>query len=255
MRFGVISDIHGNLVALQAALRTLDHIGYDQLICLGDVVGYGPDPAECLDLIDDRDAITVAGNHEEALCRPSVGAGFNELARRAIDWTRNHLITERPELLGRVSRLPGMAYFGDRVMCVHDSPIPGGRGYLVDGHAAAQAFSGVDARICLIGHTHVPICFKGPGELNAAAHPSQVETIRWQEGGIIQLDSTSRWIINPGSVGQPRDGDVRASVAMLDLASSTLSWIRVPYDISEAQARAVSAGLPSATASRLSLGA
>ncbi|MCH2162770.1 MAG: metallophosphatase family protein [Phycisphaerales bacterium] len=255
MRFGIISDVHGNLVALRAAIAALDQVGYDQMICLGDVVGYGPDPAECLDLIDDRDAITVAGNHEEALCRPAIASGFNEIAREAINWTRNHLITARPELMGRVSRLPGMAYFGDRVMCVHDSPAPGGCGYLFDGHSAAHAFSGVDAKICLVGHTHVPVCFRGPAGHGNKAHSSQVETIRPRENGITKLDAQSRWIINPGSVGQPRDGDVRASLALLDLASSTLSWLRVPYDISEAQSRACAAGLPSASARRLSLGA
>lgn len=257
MRFGIISDIHGNLVALKAVMHGLERAGYDQLICLGDVVGYGPDPAACLDFVREHDAIMVRGNHEEALCQPAVARCFNDNARIAIEWTRNRMISERPELLREVSRFSGMAYIGNRIMCVHDTPSPSGTTYLTNGHAAAHAFSGVDASICLVGHTHVPICFRAPRNSDGrlGVHASQVETMSPDGESTIELDAQSRWIINPGSVGQPRDGDVRASAAVLDLGKASLSWLRMEYDIAEAQHRAEAVGLPSSSALRLSIGA
>ena len=102
MRLGIISDVHGNLLALKSVLAELDAAGIDRLVCLGDVVGYGPDPIECLDLIFERDPLMVAGNHEDALMRPELGRKFREVAREAIDWTRRRLVTERPDLLEAV---------------------------------------------------------------------------------------------------------------------------------------------------------
>lgn len=255
MRLGIISDIHGNFVALEAVLEELDHRGIDRLICLGDVVGYGPDSDLCLDVLAARDTITVAGNHEEALCRPEVAQCFNGVARVAIDWTRNQFITERPDLLRVVAELPGMAYLGEKIMCVHDTPVPSGPGYVMDGHIAAHAFAGVDTSICLIGHTHVPIAFRGPLEQGEVSNPGCVETFRPEHAFDFSLHADSRWIINPGSVGQPRDGDVRASCGVLDLETSRFQWARVAYDIARAQARTEAVGLPSASARRLSIGA
>ena len=251
MRLGVISDVHGNRLALEAALRTLDEAGIDRLVCLGDVVGYGPDPEACLDLVLERDPVIVLGNHEDALLDPSLGSGFREVAREAIDWTRRRLRTVRPDLLQRLATLPGMAYIGSAVMCVHDSPIPGGARYLVDESAASDAFRGVDVPICLIGHTHLPVGFRWRGGAGSAG----VETFRGASLRTVRLDATQRWIINPGSVGQPRDGDPRASFAIIDLAEGVVSWERVAYDIDAAQRRALASGLPARTAERLALGA
>ena len=255
MRFGIISDIHGNMVALEAVFAELDARGVDRLICLGDIVGYGPDADHCIDMVLQRDAITIAGNHEEALCRPDIAERFNGTARVAIDWTRNQFITERPDLLHVVAELPGMAYLGETVMCVHDTPAPSGPGYILDGHAAAHAFAGVDATICLNGHTHVPVAFQGPAGAGVVPEPACVDTIRPEHASEFALDSGSRWIINPGSVGQPRDGDVRASCGVLDLDSSKFQWLRVEYDVARAQERTEVAGLPIATARRLAIGA
>ena len=258
MRFGIISDIHGNLVALQAVLDKLDRYDIDRLICLGDVVGYGPDSDTCIDLVRDRDAITVAGNHEEALCRPDRASGFNQTAREAIDWTRSTFIADRPELLREMADLPGMVYFGETLMCVHDTPVPSGHGYILSGQEAAHAFAGVDTRICFVGHTHVPVAFRGPARqknTNVLVKSSCVDTIRPTHTPKFFLDGSSRWIINPGSVGQPRDGDVRSAFGILDLESASFEWVRVEYDIAYAQQRAQSAGLPNSTVRRLSMGA
>lgn len=255
MRFGIISDIHGNLVALEAVLAELDSRGIDRLICLGDMVGYGPDADYCIDQMCERDAIMVAGNHEEALCQPEIAERFNGTARIAINWTRNLFIHERPDLLHVVAQLSGMAYLGETVMCVHDTPVPSGPGYILDGHAAAQAFAGVDATICLIGHTHIPVAFQGPKEIGVVSDPAHIETIRPENSAEFALHTGSRWIINPGSVGQPRDGDVRAACGILDLESSKFQWLRIEYDVARAQSRTEAAGLPTATARRLAIGA
>lgn len=251
MRLGIISDVHGNRLALEAVLRSFDDAGIDRLVCLGDVVGYGPDPEACLDLVLERDPVFVLGNHEEALLDPTVGYGFREVAREAIDWTRRRLRSVRPDLLERLASIPGMAYIGSAVMCVHDSPIPGGARYLVDENTALPAFRGVDVPVCLIGHTHLPSGFRWRDDLDGP----RVDCLR--RGGLrtARIDATQRWIINPGSVGQPRDGDPRASFAILDLAAGEMSWERVAYDVGAAQQRAIASGLPARTAERLALGA
>ena len=250
-RVGIFSDIHGNLHALDAVLQSLKEHDLERSICLGDVVGYGPDPEACLDLILERDPVMVLGNHEEAVLDPAAALGFREVAREAIDWTRRRLRANRPDLLGRLSQIPGMAYIGSAVMCVHDSPIPGGARYLVDDARALPAFQGVDVPVCLIGHTHLPAGFR----LRDDAEGPWVETLRRAAIRTIRVDATQRWILNPGSVGQPRDGDPRASFAVLDLAEGVMSWERVGYDVDAAQSRALSSGLPARTAERLALGA
>jgi predicted phosphodiesterase len=251
MRLGIISDVHGNLLALRSVLAELDAAGIDRLICLGDVVGYGPDPIECLDLILERDPLMVAGNHEDALLHPELGRKFREVAREAIDWTRRRLASTRPDLLDAIGRLPGMIYFESKVMIVHDSPIPGGARYILDGAAAETAFRGVDVPICLVGHTHLPACFR----LLEDAETSIVESHRHVSSKSIDVDFDGRCIVNPGSVGQPRDGDPRASYAILDLEAGEIEWYRAGYDISSAQSRAIASGLPARVAERLALGA
>ena len=251
MRLGIISDVHGNLLALKSVLAELDAAGIDRLVCLGDVVGDGPDPIECLDLIFERDPLRVAGNHEDALMRPELGRKFREVAREAIDWTRRRLVTERPDLLEAVGRLPGMIYFESNVMIVHDSPIPGGARYILDGVAAGPAFRGVDVPICLVGHTHLPACFR----LVEDDPATLVESHRSVSSKSIGVDLEGRCIVNPGSVGQPRDGDPRASYAILDLEACEIDWYRAGYDIASAQSKAIAAGLPARAAERLALGA
>ena len=253
MRIGVISDVHGNRFALESVLRNLDELAIDRLICLGDVVGYGPDPAACLDLIFEREPIMVIGNHEEALLDPIIATRFRDAAREAIDWTRRRLRLERPDLIQRLAEQPGMEYIGAAVMCVHDSPIPGGERYLVDASGAGPAFRGVDVPICLVGHTHLPVAFQMVEDPDRTE--SEVVVHRPPATSEFGIDAADRWIINPGAVGQPRDGDTRASFMVIDLARGSASWHRVAYDIEAAQRRALAMGLPPRTARRLALGA
>ena len=254
MRLGILSDIHGNRHALEAVLTDLEGRGIDRLICLGDVVGYGPEPEACLDLLIERHAVMILGNHEEAVLHPEIATGFRDAAREAIAWTRRRLRRDRPDLMDHLAALPGMAYLGAAVMCVHDSPAPSGPRYLVSGADAVDAFAGVDVPICLIGHTHLPTAFRviepSSNDGVGGVHVEARGTLRR-----IQVDASQRWIINPGSVGQPRDGDPRASYAILDLADGTVEWERIAYDISAAQRHAIEAGLPVRSAERLAIGA
>lgn len=254
MRLGVLSDIHGNRHALEAVLTDLDRQGVDRLICLGDVVGYGPEPEACLDLLIEREAVMILGNHEEAVLRPEVASGFRDAAREAIAWTRRRMRRDRPDLMDHLASLPGMTYLGAAMMCVHDSPAPSGPRYLVSGRDAADAFAGVDVPICLVGHTHLPTAFRHVPAISdehlGGIHVEPRRSLR-----SVQVDATQRWIINPGSVGQPRDGDPRASYATIDLAVGVVEWERVAYDIAEAQRHAIEAGLPARSAERLAVGA
>lgn len=254
MRLGIISDVHGNRLALEAVLRSLDGLGVDRLVCLGDVVGYGPDPEACLDLLFERRAYMVIGNHEEAVLDPSLANGFREVAREAIGWTRRRLRRDRPDLLEAIENLPGMGYIGSAVMCVHDSPIPGGARYLLHARQAEDAFRGVEVPVCLVGHTHLPTAFQLVEEIDSE-HGRPVVSVPRKGLRRVEIDASQRWIMNPGSVGQPRDGDPRASFAVLDLAVGTMTWERVAYDIASAQDRAINAGLPARTAERLAVGA
>ncbi|MFO0829243.1 MAG: metallophosphoesterase family protein [Phycisphaerales bacterium] len=253
-RIAVISDIHGNLPALDAVMRTIDAMGVGDVICLGDVVGYGPQPDRCLERLKGRCMAAVRGNHEDALFDSSISDAFNPVARVAIEWTRRRLGPEHLELIR-----PMRAVF-DRspyVMCVHDTPVPpAATGYVGDPSSAAMAFRGVDARVCLIGHTHVPMAFHTDSErCEDRLSALDVEATILHSEERYALRATGRHILNPGSVGQPRDGDPRASFGLLDLNDGSFELRRVEYDVREAQRQMRKAGLPDLLAHRLAVGA
>jgi len=247
-RIAVISDIHGNLPALEATLEAIDRAGIREIICLGDVVGYGPDAAACLMLVHERCTVLVRGNHEDAILRPSLATRFNPIARCALEWTRRRLEWEHLTILRSMREV----YEAGRSMTiVHDSPVPmAGGGYLYDAAAAAIAFRGLEARFCLVGHTHVPVAFVSPAE-----DPMAVGTVSLAEVECLELPKDARAILNPGSVGQPRDGDPRASFGVLDPERGRFELRRVRYDIARAQDAVRRAGLPMPLAERLALGA
>jgi diadenosine tetraphosphatase ApaH/serine/threonine PP2A family protein phosphatase len=252
-RLAIISDIHGNLHALQAVLTRLSEFDIDQIICLGDIVGYGPFPERCLDLTVRHCSIIIQGNHDEAVVDPYVADQFNGAAREAIYWTRD---TMGPLHLNALNRLPRTACINENVFCVHNTPLPGPTDYLHDKQVAALAFGGVDRNVCLIGHTHVPMVFEAP-TTNPQDQLTAPEIIAYlpSDGHPIDLLPDRRYICNPGSVGQPRDCDPRASFAILDLADRTFTVHRQAYDIAGAQQATQRAGLPTILAERLALGA
>lgn len=253
-KVAVISDIHGNLPALEATLAAIAREGVSEILCLGDVVGYGADPATCLELVWDACSVLVRGNHEDALLAPELARSFNPVARFAIEWTRRSLDWDH---LGMVKAMRPVFEGGKRLTLVHDSPVPtAGGGYLHEARAAAIAFRGFDSRICIVGHTHVPVAFAlRAGNVGRPVEPGAVETIELVDGDEWEWPRDGRAIVNPGSVGQPRDGDPRASFAILDLERGRFGLRRVEYDVARAQADLRRVGLPSPLVDRLAIGA
>ncbi|MHC4415170.1 MAG: metallophosphoesterase family protein [Planctomycetota bacterium] len=251
--YAVISDVHGNLHALEAVLARIERLAIHEIICLGDVVGYGPFPDRCIDLVTRYCSTIVRGNHDDALINPNREAEFNGVAREAINWSRGVL---GPLHMDALCRFREIEYPHESVMCVHDSPVPAPTDYVHDPHIAALAFGGFSTPLCLVGHTHVPMVFEEPAgaagrELTAADIVAQAP----RDGQPIQLAPDRRYICNPGSVGQPRDADPRASFAVLDLDGRTFTVHRIEYDIDAAQLATQQAGLPTVLADRLAIGA
>jgi predicted phosphodiesterase len=238
MRVAVIADIHANLSAFQAVVSDFDHI--DEVWCLGDVVGYGPAPNECIDLLQQTKYHIVSGNHDWAAAGRIHVVDFNPDAAAACQWTAAHLTDQNRTFL---EGLPQVLTWRDYTL-VHGSlryPI---WEYLTRPKDAAFTFREMRTRFSLVGHTHIPVVFE-----------EGVETAREEPeyGRPIELGE-NRLIINPGSVGQPRDGLSDARYLVLDTTTTTMEYRRVAYDIEQTQREIVRAGLPEILARRLSFG-
>ena len=241
MRYAVLSDIHGNLEALRAVLADAAHHA-DDVLCLGDVVGYGADPAPCVDLIGTLARRVVAGNHEHAVIGRMDLAWFNPYARAAAEWTRERLDGDATAYLGALA----LSATVEDATLVHASPRqPQEWDYLVTEEDGVAAFSAFDTRVCFVGHSHVPAMwsFGSSGPDYARGHVD------------ISLDAGRRYIVNVGSVGQPRDRDVRAAYAVWDVEARRITVRRVAYDVHTARAKIEDAGLPRFLADRLAAGA
>ena len=252
-RYGIISDIHSNSHALMAVYDKLGELSVDRIICLGDIVGYGPSPAQCLDLVLSYCDEVVRGNHDEAALDPNLGKFFNNAALAALNWTREQL---GPYHLHAISHMKTRIRLGDALLLVHDTPALHERAYVHEIEHAVEAFESLDEGICLHGHTHLPTVFSAPmGE----ATEDTVEFTVPSDGEPIILDPHQRHLCNPGAVGQPRDSDSRASFAILEYTipeeEAIFTLHRTEYDIVGAQKATEKAGLPSILAERLSLGA
>ena len=230
MRTALISDIHGNLDALEVVLADIDHRGADRIICLGDTLGYGPDPVACVDLVAERCEWSLMGNHDYgALYEPT---NFNAAAEQAAYWTRSQLEQEADEEAAArrwdvLGRLRGRTAFGD-FLCAHGSPRRPINEYSFPEDAInspvkmKQIFDAVP-RYCLVGHTHVPGVFTSDCEFYG---------IEEMDGQVWKLDDeVEKAIINPGSVGQPRDHDPRTSYAILNEETGEIEFFRLEYDI------------------------
>ncbi len=252
-RYAVISDIHANLHALDAVLDRIDRLPVDDIICLGDIVGYGPDPDKCLDLVTRHCGVVVMGNHDLAVLDPAYVAGFNDTARAALHWTRDVL---EPMHLDALNRMRELEYLRPHVTCVHDTPQPGPITYIYDQQVATLAFRALTTPVALVGHTHLPVVFETKStNVGDALKAEDVRVCLPRDGVSIGLDAAARAICNPGSVGQPRDGDARASFAVLDLDAWTFTVHRVEYDVAGAQLASQRRGLPPVLAHRLAVGA
>lgn len=242
MRYGIVSDIHSNLAAFEAVLEDMGTV--DALWCLGDVVGYGPDPNECVELLRRHEHICVLGNHDAAAIGKLDTSDFNPVAAHAAAWTAGQL-SERTR--SYLLALPEAPVIREPFTIVHGSPRHPVWEYITNAGTAAANFRHFSSRACLVGHTHVPALF----ELRDS---TQLIARRPEIGEVVAVRSLGRFIANPGSVGQPRDGDPTAAYGIYDADAGTLEWRRVEYPIATTQERMGAAGLPRPLIDRLSYG-
>ena len=243
MRYLIISDVHSNLAAFEAVLA--DAGSFDKVWCLGDMVGYGPDPNECVERLRDLPHICVVGNHDWATLGKLDTEDFNPDAKRACLWTRKQLSSSNLEYL---ETLPE-AIVEEGFTLVHGSPRHPIWEYILYPSIARANFEYFDSRFCFVGHTHVPVIYRHHPENPSKACDTLIPSLN--DPLVLGED---RLIINPGGVGQPRDGDPRASYAVLDSDEHTLEYRRTPYPIEVTQARMMEKGLPLRLIIRLGYG-
>src|SRR5688572_4888798 len=243
MRIAVLSDIHGNLPALEAVLAALKP--YDSVWQLGDIVGYGPQPDEVVALLASEGATGVRGNHDSAAIGLLDTDAFNDDARTAVEWTADRIQPSTRDWLGALPLTSVDGLFTR----VHGSPRDPTWEYVYSAGVARANMSLFETAHCLVGHTHVPLVFR--------QRSGKVEGINVKDGSSLAL-GVERLIINPGSVGQPRDGDPRASALLIDTdaadGAATLEWHRVEYSITRVQELMEQLGLPRRLSARLQFG-
>ncbi len=240
MLIAVLSDIHGNLEALEAVLEDVERAGADVVYSLGDIVGYGADPAACIDLVRRRAEVSLIGNHDAAAAGVTSLEDFNEFARFAVEWSAARLDAERLEYL----RALPLTHRAPNALWVHASPLEPERWHYIHGVGdVGEHFAAFAERICFVGHTHRGgICAMREGE-----------PVEWY-GSPERLRPGLRYLVNAGSVGQPRDRDARASYALFDSTNQRVELRRVAYPVVLAQEKIRAAGLPTFLAERLAAG-
>ena len=249
MLLGILSDPHANLFALEAVLQDVDSVRPDVLICLGDFVGYGAQPNEVVRMLKDRCEISLAGNHDLAVLGSRLAPRMNEMATAAADWTRERIDEETRSFL---ERLPSQGQI-EAISFAHGSLRDPVAEYVLDVGTAAANFDEHDFDVAFVGHTHVPAAFwmelnsmrVRAGRLAVSADRNEVE---------FSFDSVGRLLLNPGSIGQPRDGDPRAAWATWEPKKRVITMRRVEYPIAYAQGAIRKAGLPEPLAARLAAG-
>lgn len=237
MRLAVLSDVHSNLEALDAVLR---NAAADRVVVLGDLVGYGADPAAVVERLRDASATLLAGNHDLAATGRFDLEWFNRVAAEALVWTVEHA---GDAVLEELSRLSPVLRDGDRIL-VHGSVRDPAAEYLRDVAGATASFAAEQFTFGFYGHTHVPFFYEQDGGAVQGRIP--------RDGDSLVLEAGTRYLMNPGSVGQPRDGDARASCLLVE--DGVVTWQRVDYDVQAAQRKIRAAGLPEVLADRLSVG-
>jgi diadenosine tetraphosphatase ApaH/serine/threonine PP2A family protein phosphatase len=245
MRIGILGDIHSNAEALHAVVDALRRDGADCFVQVGDIVGYGPEPSHCIDVVRDLGCITCLGNHDAAVLGLLDMAYFNHYARAAVEWTRTRLRPQDLEFLRNLQLVEERAGF----TVVHGSlHMPDQFGYVISRVEAADALDQQKTRLCFVGHSHVPSLYmrRTPDAREVVVHPEA------------EIDASyrgfERVLVNVGSVGQPRDEDPRAAYGLVDTDEERVWVKRVAYDIPAVQRKIRAAGLPEVLANRLAIG-
>ena len=243
-RYGLIADVHSNLQALEVVLAWIDAQSVDAIYCLGDVVGYGGDPGPCVERVRERCATTVMGNHDAAVVDPSLRQWFNAHAREAIERQADLL---EPDARSWLSDLPWTIDLEEVSMTHAGFAEPSAFDYVTGRRDAERELRATEARWGFVAHTHVPAVFRRSAD-------GTVEKLAVRDQGSFDLDAEGRFLVNPGSVGQPRDGDPRAACAVFDRASGRYHPVRLEYDIEAAQEAIHRSGMPAFEAERLARG-
>ena len=246
MRYLVISDIHANLEAFETVMAAAKPLGYEKVLLLGDLVGYGADPnAVCERVRDLKPDALIRGNHDKVGSGVESPEGFNAVARNAIRWTYEKLNQENRAWLAALPA--GPLVVDEMIEICHGTPFDEDA-YVFDDLDALRAMHAARRPLCLFGHTHVQVGHYLSRDQFGLATPDDHRPLA------IPLDDANRYLVNPGSVGQPRDGDPRAGFGIVDTTAKEMTIYRVEYPISKAQARIIEEGLPDVLAQRLALG-
>lgn len=235
MKYALLADIHSNLEALDVVLRDQKAQGCTHMACLGDIVGYGADPKECVDIIRALGMPVVKGNHDEYAGADVPLHAFNPNAAKAIEWTRKQLTEDDRKWLRELKYVRTINNFVIVHAMLDD---PQRWGYVFDKLAAASSFAHQKADVCFFGHTHVPVAFIKDSVVRGGTYTK------------FTVEEDRKYFINPGSVGQSRDGVAKATYAIYDLEDRTVELRRVDYDIAKAQAKIRASGLPERLAER-----
>lgn len=232
MKIAVISDIHGNREALNAVIAKIDSLAVDSIYCLGDIVGYGPNPNECVELIRSRAIPAIVGNHDKAVTGELSIDNFSQIARAGVMWTQSVISESNKEFL---KHLP-YSIQEHTILFVHSSPdYPEEFRYLLSFEDARESFDYFSTPLCFIGHTHRPIIF-------------------CEDGKTKEISRDKKFIVNVGSVGQPRDGNWKACFVLMDTEQYALEYVRVEYDVEVTRRKITENGLPQKLADRLLAG-
>jgi predicted phosphodiesterase len=246
MRYLVLSDIHANLDALEAALEDASRIGYDRVLVLGDLVGYGAQPNEVIDRVRALEPVAlIRGNHDKVAAGLEPADGFNPAAQQAAEWTARALTPENREYLA--SRPVGPIIVDQDTEICHGSPTDEDA-YITSKLSALRALKEAIRPVCFYGHTHVPVAFC----LTETGFEMVLRGSNGRED--VYVEPGLQYLINPGSVGQPRDGDPRAAFATFEVESRVVSLYRTVYPVERAQEKIIQAGLPQVLAARLAVG-
>ncbi|MFN2350753.1 MAG: metallophosphoesterase [Kiritimatiellia bacterium] len=237
--YGMLSDIHGNLEALSAVLEDAGRHGVTTFVCIGDIVGYNADPSDCLEKIRELDCVAVRGNHDHYCSFDDDLTGFHPMAADAVDWTRRQLSADQQKYLADLKLVQRVGGF----TIVHSTlDMPEMWGYVFESLEAEASFNYQMTTLCFFGHTHVPLAFEKGTEIVGGTY------------SCLKIGLGKKYLVNVGSIGQPRDGDPRAAYVIYDADKKEVLLRRVEYDIARTQEKIRQAGLPERLAARLAIG-